>query len=328
METILSYLDNMFLSLPRTPETERAKAELAAMMEDKYNELLSEGKRENEAVGIVISEFGNLEELSEELGLERVYGETEPEENGTDKRYVSRDEAERYLSSAGKSYKWIAFGVLLCICSPIPLIMLGITDNAADVSVICLGIVPLLMLVAVAVAIFIYHGMKLEKFEFLKKEPLQLDEGFRRELKERKEYGEGKFAAALIVGVLLCIFSVIQLLVAEALRNDNALVLGLSVAVFLLCVGIGVFCFITAGGRWECLNILLEEGDYSPQKKRNAELLKRIGSIYWPVVTAIYLAWGFITMNWGFNWIIWPVAGVLFGVVAAVCNIVKGKETI
>jgi hypothetical protein len=41
-------------------------------MEDKYNELISEGKKENEAIGIVISEFGNLDELAEGLGLNKV----------------------------------------------------------------------------------------------------------------------------------------------------------------------------------------------------------------------------------------------------------------
>lgn len=70
METILMYLDNMFLNMPKTPEVLRAKNELASMMEDKYNELMAEGKKENEAIGIVISEFGNLEELAAELGIE------------------------------------------------------------------------------------------------------------------------------------------------------------------------------------------------------------------------------------------------------------------
>ena len=44
METILSYLDNMFLNLPKTAETARAKKELATMMEDKYNELIEKAK--------------------------------------------------------------------------------------------------------------------------------------------------------------------------------------------------------------------------------------------------------------------------------------------
>ena len=69
METIKSYLDAMFLHLPGTPEVLRAKSELAQMMEDKYTELIAEGMKENEAIGTVISEFGNLDELAESLGI-------------------------------------------------------------------------------------------------------------------------------------------------------------------------------------------------------------------------------------------------------------------
>lgn len=60
METIKNYLENMFSHLPNTPEVQKAKYELYQMMEDKYNELISEGKSDNEAIGIVISEFGVL----------------------------------------------------------------------------------------------------------------------------------------------------------------------------------------------------------------------------------------------------------------------------
>lgn len=69
METIINYLDNMFINLPQTPEVLRAKDDLAEMMEDKYNELITEGKMQNEAIGIVISEFGNIQELIDELGI-------------------------------------------------------------------------------------------------------------------------------------------------------------------------------------------------------------------------------------------------------------------
>ncbi|MCI7087906.1 MAG: permease prefix domain 1-containing protein [Lachnobacterium sp.] len=69
METIRNYLENMFLNLPNTPEVYKAKNELWQMMEDKYTELKAEGKSENEAVGIVISEFGNLDELAADLGI-------------------------------------------------------------------------------------------------------------------------------------------------------------------------------------------------------------------------------------------------------------------
>ena len=69
METIKNYLETMFSTLPNTYEVQKAKKELAQMMEDKYTELINDGKTDNEAVGIVISEFGNLDELAEDLGI-------------------------------------------------------------------------------------------------------------------------------------------------------------------------------------------------------------------------------------------------------------------
>ncbi len=71
METIKNYLDAMFMKLPDTYEVKRAKKDLYAMMEDKYEELMKEGMAENEAVGTVITEFGNLDEIAADLGLEK-----------------------------------------------------------------------------------------------------------------------------------------------------------------------------------------------------------------------------------------------------------------
>ena len=70
METIKNYLDTMFANLPSNPAVLKAKEVLWEMMEDKYNELIASGRTENEAVGTVISEFGNLQELADALGLE------------------------------------------------------------------------------------------------------------------------------------------------------------------------------------------------------------------------------------------------------------------
>ena len=53
METIKSYLETMFANMPNTPEVLRAKQELWGMMEDKYNELISEGLSENEALELL-----------------------------------------------------------------------------------------------------------------------------------------------------------------------------------------------------------------------------------------------------------------------------------
>ena len=69
MDTIETFLDNMFAPCPTTPRLTEARAELRAMMEDAYNDAIAQGKTHNEAVGQVITDFGNLQELAPTLGI-------------------------------------------------------------------------------------------------------------------------------------------------------------------------------------------------------------------------------------------------------------------
>ncbi len=67
MEAIKTYLENIFLTIPKNKETLKIKKELFSMMEDKYNELRDTGKTEHESIGIVVSEFGNIEEILKDI---------------------------------------------------------------------------------------------------------------------------------------------------------------------------------------------------------------------------------------------------------------------
>lgn len=78
MKIIAEYLDSLFLNVPVTPETKKAKEDLLALMEDHYNELIAEGKNEHEAIGAVITEFGSIDELLEELDLKREMPQAPP----------------------------------------------------------------------------------------------------------------------------------------------------------------------------------------------------------------------------------------------------------
>jgi hypothetical protein len=62
---------------------------------------------------------------------------------------------------------------------------------------------------------------------------------------------------------------------------------------------------------------ILQQGDYSLEKLETQDLVGNVASVYWTVVVAAYLGYSFITNDWGRSWIIWPVAGVLFGGIAA-----------
>ena len=62
METLITYIENTFSGVPKTPEIQELKSKALTRMENHYNSLISEGKTENEAIGIIISEFNNISE--------------------------------------------------------------------------------------------------------------------------------------------------------------------------------------------------------------------------------------------------------------------------
>ena len=69
MKIIEEFIDSLFSGVVETSETKQLKADLLANAEDRYEDLLSQGKSENEAIGTIISEFGTIDELMEELNL-------------------------------------------------------------------------------------------------------------------------------------------------------------------------------------------------------------------------------------------------------------------
>ena|GEM_PF-6132099 len=69
MDTIVQFLDDVFRGFPDTFETARAKADLLASMTDRFEALCDDGRSENEALGLVLAEFGSADELAVGLGL-------------------------------------------------------------------------------------------------------------------------------------------------------------------------------------------------------------------------------------------------------------------
>ena len=57
----------------------------------------------------------------------------------------------------------------------------------------------------------------------------------------------------------------------------------------------------------------------------NCLIRSYIAGIYWTLVTADYLAWSFWSGEWNRTWIIWPVAGVLFGAVIGIAAMFRKK---
>ena len=87
-------------------------------------------------------------------------------------RRISMEEANAFLKIKEETARYIAWGVFLCILSPIVLLMLGgfsempgsgISEGLAA----AIGLTVLLVMVAAAVAIFVYSGGRTSPFEYL-----------------------------------------------------------------------------------------------------------------------------------------------------------------
>ncbi len=228
-------------------------------------------------------------------------------------RRVTMEEADAFLRIKAETAPAFAWGVCLCILSPICLLLLaafsevrGIPENLAA----GLGMIILLLMVAAAVAVFIWVGSKTDGFSYLEKEIFETEYGVDGMVRQRREEYRGSFTRNIILGTTLCVLAVLPLFVGVCLdENDDVFM------VEMLCIGIGLVAFgvmlmVRKGVLWESFHKLLQEGEYSPfHKKQNVSLLS---SCYWLVVTAIFLGYSFYTMDWGYSWIIWPVAGVIY----------------
>lgn len=243
---------------------------------------------------------------------------------------VSLDEANTFMALTEKVAPVIAAGVALCVLSPLCLLILccGAEEGRLPVSgnmAATLGIVVLLLMVAVAVTLFISTGNKMARYEFLEKEEFVLEYGVSGIVMEKWRQFESKFNRSMITGVVLCILAVIPVIVAGGV-NAGDFTCVMAFCVLLVMIAAAVNIFIRAGMIKGSYDKLLQQGDYTVENKRGNKLVSKVAGIYWLLVTAVYLGYSFYTGGWRQSWIIWPVAGVVFGAVAVLCNLIQEKR--
>lgn len=243
---------------------------------------------------------------------------------------VTMEMANEYLQiidwSAGKT----AFATMLCILSPIVLLMLGAMSEMPDYHIsenvaAGIGICVLIVLIAIAVTIFILCGMKTKKYEFMEKEDIETAYGVSGMVKEKRDAYHSPYVTQLVIGITCCICSVIPLFGTLAVSESDFYMVS-AVCMLLTLVAIGTYFIVRSAAKMNAMNQLLEEEDYTRQKKHENKKMSGPVTVYWLIATAIYLAWSFTTNDWDRTWIIWPVVGVLFPAFYAIVNGIRKKS--
>ena len=242
-------------------------------------------------------------------------------EEDTHIRLISLADAADYLSLRERASVQIASGTFLCILAFMPLLLLGAAAEQFQLSealAALIGLASLFLLAAIAVVIFMRCGFHSAPYHFIELGAFRAEGGVNDMVRARKMQFRSTYLRGNLIGVCLCILSPLALFSGILSENDFTQVLLLCVT--LLLAGIGVVSFILVGVRWASMERLLREGDFAPRTKSGTRMRRerfdeQLSYAYWLLATTIYLAWSFLTNDWGRTWIVWPVAGVLFGAI-------------
>lgn len=241
-------------------------------------------------------------------------------------RRVSMEEANEFLAVKSRTARPIALATSLCILSPVCLILLGEASEmgrlaATETVASGIGLIVLLLMVASAVAVFISCGMKTKPFEYLDSEVIETEYGVLGMVRERKSQYKDSYTRNVVIGTCLCILAAIPLFVGDMFAVDDMHeTAGLACTIVL--VAVGVYFFVMTGIYWSALERLMQEGDFTKERKMSSKPRNAVAAVYWLLAVAAYLGYSFATDNWEKSWIIWPVAGVLFAAVITVFDAV------
>ena len=269
--------------------------------------------------------------LKDEMEIEE-HTQSEPVDEPPLRR-VTMEEASAYLALRRAAAPKIALATFLCIISPVALLMLaamsevsrfGISENAAS----GIGLCVLLVLVAVGVALFLTRSARVRDFDFLEEVPFETEYGVSGMVKERKQSFAAVYSRLNIIGTVLCILSAVPLFVSMCMETSDVVYVA-AVCLLLIIAGIGCVAFTYGGTIHASMERLLEEGDYTRQNKSRRSIKGTVSTIYWLLVTAIYMWYTFGPSGNGqarYSWFIWAIAGVLYAAVMLVVNLIQRSK--
>lgn len=228
----------------------------------------------------------------------------------------STGEKKKYENLQNRFSKGIAFGVGLILLGVTILLYFAGVANAASTAAIeeryaILGVIILLCCVVIAVPIFIMLGIEEENFD--KKHP-QLPHFYS---EEEVDNFDKKFIKAIAFGVALILVGVIALIALYGLK-----VVGeestLPAVVLLGCVTLAVPVFTYFGIQKEKYDIENYNQMHSEEGKKREEKSGKICVVIMLTATAIFLASGWLFDLWKINWVVFPIGGILCGIVSTI----------
>lgn len=319
MDTIKEYILNIFSTLPQTAKIENLKQELLANMEDKYEELKELGKSESESISIVISEFGDIDELLLELNLKKETKETQ----------LEKFTISNYFNESRKSFKKIGYGILLTLLGVsvaylfYELIKFNfIFSTLSNNALYLIPIVCLLIFILPSIYIFISEGLNINKLNQIKNNNYKLSEDAKKLLNTEYELFKPKFAKGITLGIILVFCSLISLII---LKTNIGIKNSITACIFLVLIAIAIITFINVGTYYSDLQFFITTREYILKNKDIDRVLGAVAAFIFPITALICLFTIIFYKNWFLPIAIFSSVSIIYGAFAGAYFTMKNR---
>ena len=223
---------------------------------------------------------------------------------------ITLDKKDNYDLVMSTSAKQVAIAVTLILLGvSIFLTIIGLSPDVEQSSLI--GICVILLGVAFAVPLFIVNGFKIE--EFKKKNPILNNVYTENEL----EVGKTKYTKFTAIGISIILIGVMimMLLLGLKIGGEES---SLPVAILMYFITIGTSIIVYASNMKEKFDIPKYNKENSLEYKEVKNKVGKICGIIMLITTIIFLIWGFTLNMWEINWMVYPIGGILCGIISII----------
>ena len=223
---------------------------------------------------------------------------------------ITFDKKDNYDLVMSTSAKQVSIAVTLILLGvSIFLTIIGLSPDVEQFSLI--GICVILLGVAFAVPLFIVNGFKIE--EFKKKNPILNNIYTENEL----EVGKTKYTKFTAIGISIILIGVMIMMLLLGLKiggEDSPL----PVAILMYFITIGTSIIVYASNMKEKFDILKYNKENTLEYKEVKNKVGKICGIIMLITTIIFLIWGFTLNMWEINWMVYPIGGILCGIISII----------
>jgi len=242
---------------------------------------------------------------------------------------ITLEQALKYVENKMEMSSLISKGVMLCLCSVIPLFFfLAMAEtnrmNLTDDMAAGFGILGILLMVSIAVSFFIKTNQYEKGTAVIDNEPFELAYGVHSAFQEKLEKFRPRYNLRLSIAIFLFIVSFVPLMFSAMFFEGSGTTL-MMLIVLILIIATGLYILLPVSARFEAYNNILKDS-VETEKTKRAKRAEKLAAFYWPLLTAIFLGWSLWTMDWGTTWIVWPVGGVLFAALVGLMELLDKEE--